>query len=126
VNAIYGAIPAIEANEIEKKMLELNHAFALLSHLQNALEFKKGGNVALPLDRFYNLARERMLDASGENSGKVLTQVAEDFLSVREAWQEVECPTGIARKMIDPAIQPGQNDAEQPSRAPNASVSWTA
>ena len=99
VDALYAAGRAIEAHEIERKTSELNRAFALLSHLQSALDFESGAEVGHTLEHFYNLARNRMIDASGKNSAQALAQVASDFLTVREAWQEVEKPVTPSAKV---------------------------
>jgi len=87
LNALYGAIRDIESHRIEQKTKDLNHAMLLVSHLQNALDFKAGPQVARNLERFYNLARKRIIQASAQNSTPILQQVAQDFISMREAWE---------------------------------------
>ena len=92
VGALYAAGRAIESREIQKKTDELNRAIALVCHLQNALDFDAGAEIAGTLRNFYNLARTRILDASAKNSSQGLAEVAADFLTVSEAWLEVEHP----------------------------------
>jgi flagellar secretion chaperone FliS len=90
VSALYSAIRALEAQRIEQKTKDLNHALLLVGHLQNALDFQAGPEVARNLERFYNLARRRIIQASAQGSVPILQEVAQDFLSMREAWEQVE------------------------------------
>jgi flagellar secretion chaperone FliS len=116
LNALYGAIRATEAHRIEKKTKELNQALLLVSHLQNALDFKAGPQVARNLERFYNLARRRIIAASAQNSIPMLQEVAQDFLSMREAWEQVEKSVAAAEPA---ASAPSARLAPRPSSQPD-------
>jgi flagellar secretion chaperone FliS len=131
LNALYGAIRAIEARRIEQKTKDLNHALLLVSHLQNALDFKAGPQVAQNLERFYNLARRRIIQASVQNSVPILQQVAQDFLSMREAWEQVE--KSVASAQTAPPAREAPNRSVRPdpygsvSVAPSCdAIDWTA
>lgn len=84
------AVYAIRDGDIEKRTAQLQHALLLIAHLQNALDIKNGGDPALHLDRFYSLARTRILEAQFRQSGKILEELTQDFLSLRGAWAEIE------------------------------------
>jgi flagellar secretion chaperone FliS len=84
------AVYAVRDGDIEKRTAQLQHALLLIAHLQNALDLQTGGEPARQLDRFYSLARTCILEAQFRQSGKLLEELAQDFLSVREAWAEVE------------------------------------
>jgi len=111
LNALYGAIRAIEANRIEQKTKDLNHALLLVGHLQNALDFKAGPQVARNLEQFYNLARRRIIQASALSSTRILQQVAQDFVSMREAWEQVE--KSVVSADAAPPAQPSPRPAAQ-------------
>jgi flagellar protein FliS len=87
------AARAAEAGDIPKRVSELNHALAVLSHLQGALDFTQGGEVARSLDQFYRSNRAKMLEASALASAPMLQEVATHFASVREAWEKVDQET---------------------------------
>jgi len=131
VNALYGAIRAIEAHRIEPKTKDLNHALLLVSHLQNALDFKAGPQVARNLERFYNLARRRIITASARNSIPMLQEVAQDFLSMREAWEQVEKSVASAQPAPSAPQAPGPSARPDPyGSVPAASsygpIDWSA
>jgi flagellar secretion chaperone FliS len=126
VNALYRAARAMEAGNIEKKTDELNHALALLSRLQNALDFKTGPKVARALERFYNLARARMIEASAKNSTLILNQIAEDFLSLREAWRQVEQSVAASGGTPQPPLEPRPPAVDPTTATSRAPIDWTA
>lgn len=93
VNSLYAGARAIEARDIEKKTDDLNHALLVVSYLHNALDFDAGPKVARDLEQFYNVMRSEVLRASVAASPETLREVAGYFMSMREAWQEVEQAT---------------------------------
>ncbi len=84
------AVIAVRDGDIERRTSQLQHALLLVSHLQNALDLENGGEPARTLEKFYCIARARILEAQIKQSGKILEEVLADFLSVREAWEKVE------------------------------------
>jgi len=90
------AILAVRDGDIEKRSLQLDHALLLIAHLESALDMKSGGEPARLLDKFYMLARTRILQAQSKQSGKILEEIANDFLSIRDAWAMVEQQQGAA------------------------------
>jgi flagellar biosynthetic protein FliS len=84
------AILAIRECNTERRTFELQHALAILGHLQGALDMGSGGEPAKMLDRFYDLARSRILQSQFCPNTKVLEDLILDLGSLREAWVEVE------------------------------------
>ena len=115
VCALYAAGRAIKAQDIEAKTNELNRAISLLGHLQSALDAHRGPEVAQALDRFYNLARSRMVEASAKNSADALARIAADFLSMREAWQQVEASEAVTAD-VTRALPPVQQSPQEHAR----------
>lgn len=126
LNAIYSAVRAIETNDVEKKTAELNQAFTLLSHLQSALDFEKGGEVARSLARFYDQQRARMLEASRKQSVQILNEVAEYFVSLREAWHQIEQSANSSAQADHSAAPPRSANTGPDATYSHPSLDWTA
>ncbi len=88
--SLHRAVHAVEVNDIPRRTANLNHVLAVIGELQSALSLERGGEVAQSLDRFYAFARTRIFEASVQNSQEILQRLATQFLSLREAWQQVE------------------------------------
>ena len=123
ISALGGAISAIRDHDIEKKTNELNHALALISHLQGDLNFKAGGEVARVMDRFYTVVRLQILEASVRLSPEILEQIIAQFGSQREAWEQVERANSTTSRMSDPE---SSNPAGRQAPTPLPSARWSA
>jgi flagellar protein FliS len=84
------AVIAVRENDVEKRTSHLQHALLLIAHLQNALDMENGGDSARMLERFYLLARKRIVEAQAKQSIEMMEEISRDFLSVREAWAQIE------------------------------------
>jgi len=84
------AVLALRDGDVERRTAQLQHALLLIGHLQAALDMNNGGEPARQLDKFYSIARGKILEAQIKQSGKMLEQQMQQFLSLREAWEEVE------------------------------------
>jgi len=97
------AIIAVRDGDIEKRTNQLQHVLLLIAHLENALDFEKGGDPARWLRKFYTMARARILEAQLKQSGKILEELMANFLSIREAWEEVDKQSQSAMASSSPA-----------------------
>jgi len=95
VTNLMRAIAAVEAGNVEKRVLELNKALAIIAQLQGTLDFEKGGAVAAQLDKFYHVMRSQILEASMKNSKPLLEDLVKHMSSLKEAWQQVERETAM-------------------------------
>jgi flagellar protein FliS len=95
------AITAIRDDDIERRTSELQHALAVIGQLQGALEMEHGGEPARVLNRFYDLARSRIIEAQVRHSGKLLEEVMRDFLLLRGAWAEIEKSLSVPARSPD-------------------------
>ncbi len=84
------AMAAIDSNQIDKRTNAINHAILILEQLQGRLDHKAGGEVADNLDRFYNVIRDRLLQAHILQSKAQISEVMSAVLEVRNAWQQAE------------------------------------
>ncbi|HEY1271072.1 MAG TPA: flagellar export chaperone FliS [Terriglobales bacterium] len=108
------AILAVQKGDIEGRSREIDHALAVIGHLQGRLDHKQGGEIARNLDRFYDLVRKRLLEAQFASSAEILREQRELLLSLRSAWVEVE-QAELRNKM---APQPKAPSA--PKQAPSS------
>ncbi|MGH9325779.1 MAG: flagellar export chaperone FliS [Terriglobia bacterium] len=88
ISLIYSAARAIEARNIEKKTEDLRRAFTFIAHLENGLDFKRGGEAARMLGRFYALSRKDIFNASVRLDVQALSKAAEGFAEVRGIWEK--------------------------------------
>lgn len=85
-----GAGKAIDDHNISDRTNAINHAVLILGHLQNKLNFEVGGDVARHLERFYNLSRQRLIEAQVEGAKPILEEQIGLILNLRDAWIEVD------------------------------------
>src|SRR3977135_27261 len=75
---------AVEENDGEGRSNAINHAMVVVSHLQNKLNFEAGGEVARNLERFYDMARRRLLEAQLHGSKEILGEQISLLLDLRD------------------------------------------
>jgi flagellar secretion chaperone FliS len=118
------ALTAIEAGNIEARVFELNHALTVIGELQGVLDFQRGGEAAVVLERFYNVTRPMIVDANVCVSGKVIVELIEMYQTMRQAWDQVE------QKL--PHSEPGTTGTKPvsplppPETVPKGSGNWSA
>lgn len=81
---------AIEQNNIPLRTDRIRHALLVIGHLQSALDFAQGGQVARHLDDLYNTLRRNVVTVQFHPSKRAVAQLITDLLVLREAWIEVE------------------------------------
>jgi len=84
------AVLAVRDGDVERRTAQLQHALLLIGHLQGALDMQHGGGPARQLEKFYSVARGKILEAQIKQSGKILEELMQHFLSLRKAWEAVE------------------------------------
>lgn len=91
---------AIERKDIPARRDALNRTMAIVSELQSALNLQAGGEVAVDLDRLYEYASVRLLDAAMQNDTAPVDEVRRIFEILRDAWATAAgsaVPAGAAR-----------------------------
>lgn len=88
IRLLHSAARAVEADNIEKKTHDLNRVLAFIVHLNGALDFEQGGEVARWLSHFYTLVREQIFEGSVQLNPDLLRQAAGYFVDVRRMWEE--------------------------------------
>ena len=90
ITGLMRAIGAVEVNNIEKRVNELNKVLAILAELQGTLDFDKGGAVSQQLEKFYVVMRSQVLEASIKNSKPILEDLVKNMTGIKQAWQQAE------------------------------------
>ena len=91
---------AIVRKDIPARRDALNRTMAIVSELQSALNLQAGGEVAVDLDRLYEYASVRLLDAAMRNDVGPVDEVRRIFEILRDGWATaagVGVPAGAAR-----------------------------
>ena len=77
---------AIVRKDIPARRDALNRTMAIVSELQSALNLQAGGEVAVDLDRLYEYASVRLLDAAMRNDVAPVDEVRRIFEILRDGW----------------------------------------
>jgi flagellar protein FliS len=91
---------AIVRKDIPARRDALNRTMAIVSELQSALNLQAGGEVAVDLDRLYEYASVRLLDAAMRNDVGPVDEVRRIFETLRDGWATAAgtgMPAGAAR-----------------------------
>lgn len=84
----------IERRDIPARQDALNRALAIISELQSTLNMELGGEVAVELDRLYEYANLRLLDAAIKNDVAPIDEVRRIFEILRDGWATVAANNG--------------------------------
>jgi flagellar protein FliS len=87
---LYSAALAVETRDIHKKSADLNRAFTILIHLKGAVDFERGGEVALNLNQFYKLVYKEISEGSVKLDAAMLRQAAAHVTELRNVWDEAQ------------------------------------
>lgn len=80
---------AIERRDINTRRDALNKAIAIIAELQSTLNMEEGGEVAAELDKLYDYANSRLLDAALRNDVAPVDEVRRIFEILREGWATI-------------------------------------
>jgi flagellar protein FliS len=86
------AATAMDAGDMTTKAVAMSRAFAILAELQNTLNVKEGGEVALQLDALYAHMNDRLVDANIQRSSAPIRDVMRLLTPLRDAWSQLATP----------------------------------
>ncbi|MBI2877090.1 MAG: flagellar export chaperone FliS [Candidatus Tectomicrobia bacterium] len=90
IESLGKAVMAIDIQNIQMKLKQMDKALAIIEELSNALNFEVGGEIALNLsDLYYYMMRELLL-ANIHNDKEKIEQVISLLKGLREAWVEIK------------------------------------
>jgi flagellar secretion chaperone FliS len=116
------AVIALEKGDIELRTRKINHAIMVIGQLQGSLDMERGEEVAINLERFYNVIRAGLVEAQLKQSAPILEQQISQLVLVYEAWLEVERATEIP--LSQPHAAPERAPMISPPDSPAAD--WSA
>ena len=86
------AAEAMDRGDMAGKAVALDRAFAILGELQNTLNVREGGDVALQLDALYGHMHDRLVEANVQRSSAPIHAVIKLLRPLRDAWSQVATP----------------------------------
>jgi flagellar secretion chaperone FliS len=130
VHDLEQAIAAISDRDIEKRTVDIQHAFLVLQQLEGSLDMENGAEAAKHLSAFYSALRSKIFEAHLKASPEILKHQIELVLDVRQAWQQVDKPNlGPAYNATEPVAPTLGTDRAMAAAAAGgevASMNWTA
>jgi flagellar protein FliS len=90
IRHLSAAAEAVSRADVVARTHEIDHAMAVVGHLQATLNLDQGREVAANLRRFYDALRDGLLTAQLQSSADLLRKHIGNVIMVREAWAEVE------------------------------------
>jgi flagellar protein FliS len=125
------AIAAIHAGDVETRVLELNHALLVIAHLQNVLNFERGGEAAKQFERFYGLTRGLIVEANVQATPKSIEELIDLYGGLRQAWYQAGQQSRVEQQAVPATVQPGNaaaTDAVSPANddVDTPQLQWSA
>lgn len=77
----------IETNNLVAKAEHSNRALDIINYLQTILDFERGGDSAIILDKLYRSITVLVLRASAELDADLMRRAAELLTPVRDSWE---------------------------------------
>lgn len=99
----------IEAKDYVAKAEHSDRALDIINYLQSILDFERGGNVAVSLDKLYHSIQVLILRASAELDADLMRKAAELLAPVRDAWETNAEKIAAENTFEMPPIFEGQN-----------------
>lgn len=80
---------AMARSDMESKGASISRAMAIIGGLNEAIDFEKGGEIAVNLNQLYDYINRRLLQASCENNVDLLDEVASLMKEIKEGWDAI-------------------------------------
>jgi flagellar secretion chaperone FliS len=74
---------------IPRRAEAMSRTMAIIDQLQNTLDMNAGGDIASSLDQLYTYVRERLLQASLQQSAAPVDDAIAVITNLREGWAEI-------------------------------------
>jgi flagellar protein FliS len=109
------ALAALQADDVETRVFELNHALLVIGHLQSVLNFEHGSDAAKQFARFYEVTRTMIVEANIRATPESLEELIDLYGGLREAWYQAEQLLPVERQSA--LVTSGSSDAPASSNA---------
>ncbi|MEQ1529781.1 MAG: flagellar export chaperone FliS [Methylococcales bacterium] len=87
---INSAKGAMQRSEFEMKSIYISKAISIIGGLNEAVDLKQGGEIALNLNQLYDYINRRLVQASCENNIEILDEVAALMREIKEGWDAIK------------------------------------
>ena len=116
------ALAALQAGDVETRVLELNHALLVIAHLQSVLNHERGGKAAKQFDRLYAVTRGMIVEANIRATPESLEELINMYGSLRQAWYQAgqQLPADEQQAQLPP--KPGDSVGTHAANAANNDV----
>ena len=81
------ALEAINKKDLKAKSHHIGKAHDIINELQNTLDFKVGGQIAIDLDRLYSYMTEQLLHANLHHSTEALGVILTILNNLLSGWK---------------------------------------
>src|SRR5271155_5270760 len=108
IHSMRKAQRALQSGNIEERTHALNHALAVVGHLQGILNFEKGGQVARDLSTFYDSARTKILEANVKNDSAAIEWIVTQCSVIKQAWALADLELSGKQGRMDAAEAPAE------------------
>lgn len=85
-----------ETKDIKRRADAISRTLAIISELQNTLDMKAGGDIAISLDQLYAFVRDRLVDASVRQDAAPVAEAMAVMTNLRDGWAEISAREGRA------------------------------
>ncbi|MGW8181011.1 MAG: flagellar export chaperone FliS [bacterium] len=78
----------IANKDIEQRVSSINRATAMIGELQAALDFEKGGEIAVSLNKLYSYMMNRLSVANSQQDSTPIDEILKLLSTLQSAWEE--------------------------------------
>jgi flagellar protein FliS len=124
------ALAALQAGDVETRVIELNHALLVIAHLQSVLNHERGAEAAQQFDRLYAMTRGMIVEANIRATPESLEELINLYGGLRQAWYQAgqqltahEQQAHLSGTPDDPAATHTPNSANNDVETPQ--LHWT-
>lgn len=83
------ASEAMRRGDIPARRAALSKTMAIIGELQNTLDMKNGGDVAVQLDQLYGWMTSRLLEAAVRQDAGPIDEVRRVLETLRDGWHQI-------------------------------------
>lgn len=116
------AIAAMEHGDVERRVPEINHAFLILGQLEGSLDSSQAPDAARTQALFYQVARNRILEAHIKSDRQMLEEQIKLFNDVRAAWEQVDRARNAKSALPPPQFSAKENHDDEELTALDATA----
>lgn len=86
VHRLQSSLDAFEAKNIERRATDINKAVEMIAELKGSLDFERGQQIAVQLDRLYSYMLRRLSEANCRQDANIVREVINLLKTLESAW----------------------------------------